>query len=329
MFLVFFVGQTDLPAQTVTNKMFDFDGDGKTDFTVRRDSDHIFYTLQSSDSQPKYQQWGLGLDFDRTAIGDFDGDSKADVGIYRLGVSDGDQNVFYILRSSDNTLQVQPWGICCNDSVVAGDYDGDGKSDFAVMRTGTPFVTPAVWYIRQSSNGGLRAVQFGISGDGVEFGDAAVPNDYDGDGKTDIAVYRIDIRQTPTIPDRNTYYVLRSSNNSVQSQQLGNYETDYSTTGDFDGDGKADFAFWNGFGEGTSGDWTILQSSTGTLIVEHWGIGNDDTPVQKDYDGDGKTDLAVRRSDGTFYIRRSSDNQLQVVRWGLSDDFPIAYIGNA
>ena len=57
------------------------------------------------------------------------------------------------------------------------DFDGDGKTDLAVIRGN-------VWYILQSSNGNVRAQQFG---DG---GDMFVPGDYDGDGKTDIAVFR-------------------------------------------------------------------------------------------------------------------------------------------
>ena len=49
-------------------------------------------------------------------------------------------------------------------------------ADVAVYRGGT-------WYIMGSSDG-FRAVQFGAATD------TPVPADYDGDGKTDIAVYR-------------------------------------------------------------------------------------------------------------------------------------------
>ena len=41
------------------------------------------------------------------------------------------------------------------------------------------------WYIRRSSDGGVVSFTWGLTGT-----DHTVPNDYDGDGKTDIAVWR-------------------------------------------------------------------------------------------------------------------------------------------
>ena len=58
-----------------------------------------------------------------------------------------------------------------------------------------------------------------------------------------------------------------------------------STAGDYDGDGKADFAVWRP----SVGGWYILSSSTGNpLPTTYLGLSGD-IPVPADYDGDGKT----------------------------------------
>jgi len=106
---------------------------------------------------------------------------------------------------------------------------------------------------------------------------------------------------------------------------------------DYDGDGRADLAVWRP----ETGEWFIVRSSDGGVLATPWGSGAlGDVPVPADYDGDGKADLAVWRpgeptvcgssrlrycSQGTWYIRRSSDGATMTVDWGsgILGDVPV------
>jgi hypothetical protein len=124
------------------------------------------------------------------------------------------------------------------------------------------------------------------------------PADYDGDGVSDIGIYR-----------DGAWSVVGSSDGNVTHVGWGGPSW-VPVGGDYDGDGIADVAVYH-----TSGVWSIIRSSDGGTTVIGWGGAPNDVPVPADYDGDGKTDIAIYR-DGTWSIIRSSDGAITNVGWG-------------
>jgi hypothetical protein len=167
--------------------------------------------------------------------------------------------VWYVLRSSDNGFYGAQFGLN-TDFPVPGDYDGDGKFDFAVMRAGATSTAQSYFYIQQST-AGFTTVGWGVGGD------FAVPGDYDGDGKTDVAVYRRGAAAT----DNLIWYVLKSSGGGFTANSFGITEYDTAVQNDYDGDGKTDLAVWRE----TEGNYYYLSSLSNTITGGSWGLISD------------------------------------------------------
>jgi hypothetical protein len=182
--------------------------------------------------------------------------------------------------------------------------------------------------------------------------------DFDGDGKTDLSLFR---------PSTGYWYLSRSTAGSF-ALPFG-VSTDTIVPGDYDGDGKTDIAvfrsgtwyrYFMGSGSndsvinGTTGDipavgdfdadgiadtvvfrgstsidWYIKRSSDGSTMTVDYGSSGDQ-PVVGDYDGDGTADVAVfRPSNSTWYIQRSTAGAFSL-QWGATNDkiVPADYDGD-
>jgi hypothetical protein len=245
---------------------------------VFRPGNQYWYLLENY-SNIVTSHWGESGDI--PVSGDFDGDGKVDLAIWRP--TDG---MWWALSTPTTSISMKQWGLW-GDTPVAADYDGDGKTDFAVYRPNN-----GTWYVIPSTNPAVTITQqWGLSGDIPQ------PGDYDGDGKTDFAIWR---------PADGMWWIIPSSNPGVPfSRQWGLYG-DIPVPADYDGDAKTDFAVYRP----AAGLWYIVPSTnSGTMIVQQWGFWGD-VPVPGDYDGDGKADFAIwRPGDGMWWISPSSTRQ--------------------
>lgn len=264
---------------------FDFDGDGRSDISVFRPTDRVWYLDRSTNGFFATQ---FGLLTDKITPADYDGDGKTDIGVYRDGS-------WYWLNSSDGVFNAYEFGLA-GDVALPGDFTGDGRAELAVYRNGT-------WWMVDLSINNVSAVQFGLSTD------KPVLADHDGDGKTDPAVFR---------PSTGYWYISRSSDNNVVFNSFG-LDGDVPLSGDFSGDGRADLAVFRP----SNGTWYIARQGGipgQNFDAIQFGI-TTDIPVPADYDGDGKTDIAVYRG-GVWYLLQST-NGITIQQFGQASDTPV------
>jgi len=218
---------------------------------------------------------------------DFDGNSTSDIAVFRPSTG------MWAIKD-----QYRIYFGVAGDIPVPGDYDGDGVSDVAVYRPSTGF-----WMVAFRSFFGaalsapadketlMLEPMLTVSVSGTS--NIPVPGDYDGDGRTDIAVFNV-----------------LTGRWQVKSQ----FDIHFGTAGeipvpaDYNGDGKTDLAVVNM----TTGHWRVRNQFHAYLGT------TGDIPVPADYNGDGKAEVAIfRPSTGMWVI-----SGLPRVFYGLPGDMP-------
>ncbi|TKC63706.1 hypothetical protein FBD94_04995 [Pedobacter hiemivivus] len=128
-------------------------------------------------------------------------------------------------------------------------------------------------------------------------GDIPVCGDYNGDGFADFAVYR---------PANLTWYF-----DGMDSIRFG-HKMGIPVPADYDGDGILDVGFFRR-------DNSLWQTSLGNIPLQVQHVAGD-IPVPADYNGDGKAEMAVfRPSTGEWII----DKIKQPVKFGQAGDLPV------
>lgn len=293
------------PTSAMADSFLDYDGDGKADPVIVRNvgggpSGAIGWWIRNSGTgSATYTQWGIATDY--FVGGDYDGDGKADVAIWRSGA----QGEFWIQQSSDGGLLRIPFGTTGDNPTVVGDFDGDGKTDPAIFRSST-----GTWWVRKSTNGAITAVQWGAVSNTFP-----APIDHDGDGMAD---YSVQIN--------GLFWTLKSSNGSVAIERIGT-ATSLVTPGDWDDDMTSDIAVVQSEG-GQLAHYYLSTANPGQSVYASrraWGVSATDFTSQADYDGDGETDTAVWRpgAPGAFWLLQST-NGFAYVPFGASGDYPVA-----
>jgi large repetitive protein len=205
-------------------------------------------------------------------------------------------------------------------SVTAGDFDGDGKTDLAYTTYNS--------YVSIFRNTSSQQISFAGKQDfyaGDNPVDVAV-TDLDNDGKTDVAVAN---------RNDNTFGVLRNNSTTageVSFDPLISFSTAASTAyptaiaiGDFDGDGKQDVVVTNQ----TASNIVVFRNTSVNRMISFaarvtYTTGSSPVDVVvSDIDGDGKADIVVANQGSSVSVFRNTSTP-GTISFGAKVDFAIA-----
>lgn len=138
--------------------------------------------------------------------------------------------------------------------------------------------------------------------------------DFDGDGRSDLAVFR---------PSEGIWY-LQGSTQGFSALRWG-ASGDQLIPGDFDGDGRADTAVFRPSDQAGTPDFWVLGSNGFVFTGYEWG-GAGDVAVPADLDGDDKTDIVVYRpTEGNWYVINSGAGTSSTTQFGQLGDIPLVF----
>jgi hypothetical protein len=147
----------------------DFTGDGRSDVAVHDQASGDWWIGRATDSGFEVELWAVSFgnraDRERLYIHDLDGDGRADVVIHDVRAGD-----WWVGRSTGRGFILELWATsfgnqgASRESVLVGDFTGDGLADVAVHERAT-----GRWWLGRSTGSNLTvapwAEGFGTRGD--------------------------------------------------------------------------------------------------------------------------------------------------------------------
>ncbi len=325
-----FAAKVDLTAGVGPNSVSigDFDGDGKSDLALVNTNSSTVSVFRNTSSGAGSINYAAKIDFATgitplsVSIGDLDGDGRSDlvtanansntVSVF-LNTSSGVGSISFASRA-DFTAGAG------SQFVTIGDFDADGKVDLAVANRDVNTVS----VIRNTSSGAGN-INFAPK---IDFTTGATPQsisigDFDGDGKTDLAVANANTPNTVSV-FRNTSSGVGNINYAPKIDFTTGNNPQSVAVGDLDGDGKADLAVANG---GSSTVSVFRNTSSGAGSISYAAKVDFTTGVQPtsvsigDLDGDGKADLATANFGGNTSVFRNTSSGIGSISYAAKVDF--------
>ncbi|KHD37246.1 integrin [Clostridium acetobutylicum] len=319
----------------------DFNGDGKADVATFYDYGngasriHVFTSNGSSfDYSSAYGWWNTPSGYDPKRIaavvaGDFNGDHKDDIAvIYNYGNSETRIHVFISTGSSFSYTDCNGWWNATGydagriTGAVAGDFNGDGKSDIATMYDyggGETrihvFTSTGSSFTYTGANGWWNSTGY----DSNRVKGRVVAGDFNGDGKTDIAAMYdyggSESRIHVFLSTGDSFNYTGANGWWSTTGYDANKVTGRLVAGDFNGDHKADIAAMYDYGNAETRIHVLTSngdSFTYTGANGWWNTTGYDANrvtgrlVAGDFNGDHKADIAA------FYDYGSSASRIHV-----------------
>ena len=268
----------------------DFNGDGKPDVAIANNGSNNLTVLMGDGSggftAAPGSPFGVGSGPVSVAVGDFNGDGKLDLAT----ANSNSNNVTILLGDGSGGFTAaagSPFAAGNTpNSIVVGDFNGDGKLDLATANIFSNDVT----VLLGDGSGGFTAAP--ASPFRTETGPVRVAaGDFNGDGKLDLATANYNSSSNVTVLLGNGSGGFTAAPGSPFA--VGNDPLSVAV-GDFNGDGKLDLATANYSGDNVT---VLLGNGSGGFSAapgSPFAVGSNPRWVAVgDFNGDGMLDLAT------------------------------------